>query len=259
MILCNYLFLWYTPCALSDHDLLLRKKRYVEQHTGRSHGKHSLLQPGDSYGNIVLNFQHAANGEFGFYARAFHKAGQALSEQIFSRNHYNDSDGCPTIFLYRHALELYLKAIVLHGETILSINGKTPLASRGILQRHTLHPFFPLLKRTFDAVGWTWDLDIEGLKTFEDIEELLRDFDTVDADSYTFRYPVDTRGNPSVPHRFMLHMPTFWKRMDVLLESLEGAVTGQEVTKDNMLDAAYDVKESMEEFEEAFDREDQEL
>jgi hypothetical protein len=227
----------------------------MEQHTGHSQGKHSLFQPGDSYGNIVLNFQHVANSEFGVYAHAFHTAGQALFQQTFDSSGYNDVDGCPIIFLYRHALELYLKAIVLHGETILSINGETLLANRSILQKHTLRLFFPLLKRTFDAVGWTWDLAIEGLRTYEELQELLRDFDTVDVGSYVFRYPVDTRGNPSVPHHFMVHMPTFCERLDALLESLEAAVMGLEVAEGNMLGAAYKAQEDMKGLDGSFDDE----
>jgi hypothetical protein len=211
----------------------------MEQHINSSRETHPLFSSDRSYGNIVLNFQHAANSEFGIYARAFHRAGQALFEQMFAKPSYNSLEGCPIIFLYRHALELYLKAVVLHGDVIMRLNGETLLTNRRLLQRHTLLPFLPLLKRTFDAVDWTWELDIEGLQTFEEVEELLRDFDAVDVGSYTFRYPVDTQGNPSVPHHFSVHMPTFCKRMDALLESLEAAVMGLEVTEDNMLEAAY--------------------
>lgn len=215
-----------------------------------SEEKHSLFQADHSYGNIVLNFQNAANSEFGVYARAFHTAGQALFERMLDKSSYNSLEGCPIIFLYRHALELYLKAIVLHGDVIMQINGKTLLTNRNLLQKHTLLPFLPLLKQTFSAVGWTWDLDIEGLHTFEEVEELLRDFETVDTGSYTFRYPVDTKGNPSVPHHFMVHMPTFCKRMDALLECLEAALMGLEVTEDKMLEAAYYAQESVEELDE---------
>ncbi len=222
----------------------------------RSGDKHSLFQASRSYGNIVLNFQHAANSEFGVYARAFHTAGRALFEQMFAKPSYNSLEGCPIIFLYRHALELYLKAIVLHGDVIMKINGKTLLTNRSLFQKHNLLPFFPLLKQTFDAVGWTWDLDIEGLRTFEEVEELLRDFEIVDLGSYTFRYPVDTKGNPSVPHHFMVHMPTFCKRMDALLESLEAAVMGLEVTEDEMLEAAYYTQEGLDEFDEYSNQQD---
>ncbi len=41
----------------------------MEQYPDRSR-MHSLFQAGQSYGNIVLNFQHAANTEFGVYARS---------------------------------------------------------------------------------------------------------------------------------------------------------------------------------------------
>ena len=221
----------------------------MEQHIDRSRDKRSLFQAGRSYGNIVLNSQRTADSEFGVYAHAFHKAGKALFEQMFDRSSYNSLEGCPIIFLYRHALELYLKAIVLHGEAIMQINGKTLLTNRKLLQKHSLLPFLPLLKQTFDAVGWTWDLDIEGLRTFEEVEELLRDFETVDLGSYTFRYPIDTKGSPSVPHHFMVHMPTFCKRMDALLTFLEAAVMGLEVTEDRMIEAAYHAQEGLEELE----------
>jgi len=215
----------------------------MEQSLDRLPDKHSLFRSGHTYGNVVLNFQDAASGEFGVYARAFHKAGQALFERMFAKSSYNSLEGCPIIFLYRHALELYLKAIMLHGEAILLMNGKTLIWNRSLLQKHSLLPFFPLLKQTFDAVGWTWELHIEGLRTFEEVEELLRDFETIDHASYTFRYPIDKKGNPSVPHHFIVHMPTFCERMDSLLESLEAALMGLEVTEDRMLEAAYYAQE----------------
>jgi hypothetical protein len=127
----------------------------MEQSIDRSRDKHSLFRTGHSYGNVVMNFQDAASSEFGVYARAFHTAGQALFERMFDKSSYNSLEGCPIIFLYRHAFELYLKAIVLHGEVILQMNGKTLLTNRSLLQKHSLLPFFPLLKQTFDAVGWT--------------------------------------------------------------------------------------------------------
>ncbi len=228
-------------------------KRQMEQHIDHSRDKHPLFRSDHSYGNIVLNFQHAANSKFGVYANAFHTAGQALFERMFDSGGYSDLEGCPIIFLYRHALELYLKAIVLHGDVIMQLNGKMLLTNRSLLQKHNLLPFFPLLRQTFGAVGWNWDLDIEGLHTFEEVEELLRDFDAVDVGSYTFRYPVDTKGNPSVPHHFSIHMPTFCKRMDALLESLEAALMGLEVTEDKMLEAAYYAQEGLEEFDESLD------
>lgn len=214
-------------------------------------GKLSLFQASHSYGNVVLNSENAANDEFGVYARAFHQAGQALFERMFDKNSYNSLEGCPIIFLYRHALELYLKAIVFSGDTIMQLTGKALLKNRGLLQKHSLLPFLPLLKQTFDAVGWTWELDIKGLHAFEEVGELLRDFETIDQGSHTFRYPIDTKGDPSVPAHFMVHMPTFCQRMDALLESLEAALMGLEVAKERMLEAAYSFQEGLKELDQS--------
>ena len=211
----------------------------MDQQMDLSSSKHSLFQAHRSYGNVVLIFQHAADHELGYYARAFHKAGQALTEQMFARASYNDLEACPIVFLYRHALELYLKATALIGDEIVQLNGGAPTNRKRLFTTHRLLPLLPLLKQTFEAVGWTWELEINGLRTYEEVEDLLRDFETVDPNSYTFRYPVDTEGHPSVPHHFMLHIPTFCKHMDALLESLEAAVMGLEVTKDEMIEAAY--------------------
>lgn len=70
------------------------------------------------------------------------------------------------------------------------------------------------------------------------VEELLREFDAVDPGSYTFRYPVNTQGQPSVPHHFMLYMPTFCHRKDVFLSALEAVIIGLAVTRGQMMEVA---------------------
>lgn len=80
-----------------------------------------LFKAGTGFGNAVLNFRDRADDEFDLYAQAFHRSGQLLAEQMLSKSGYNDLDACPIIFLYRHALELYLKAIARIGRTILEM------------------------------------------------------------------------------------------------------------------------------------------
>jgi hypothetical protein len=200
----------------------------------------SLFQAGSSYGNIVLNFQHAAPDEFSLYARAFHRAAQVLAEKMFDKAGYNSLEACPLVFLYRHALELYLKAIALVGIKIMQLKDEEASPkSEQLLKTHRLLPLLPLVRRTFDLVGWVWELEMNELRTFEEVERLLQEVETVDPGSFTFRYPVDTAGQPSVPHYFMLHVPTFCQQMDALLDALEAATMGLEVTWDQMLETAY--------------------
>ena len=203
-----------------------------------------LFQVGSYYGNVVLNILHDADQMlgFGFYARKFHEAGQALFERMFARASYSSLEACPIVFLYRHALELYLKGIVLIGCEISQLHGETLANRERLLKTHQLLPLLPPMKQTFGMVGWIWQIDIEGLRTFDEVEEVLRAFEEIDPGSYTFRYPVNTNGQPSVPHHFIFHMPTFCERMDTFLNMLEAAVMGLEVTRDQMMEAAYHAK-----------------
>src|SRR5260221_3227608 len=50
-----------------------RTKERMECSMEKAPHRLSLFQAGSSYGNIVLNFQHAAHDEFSLYARAFHQ------------------------------------------------------------------------------------------------------------------------------------------------------------------------------------------
>ena len=201
--------------------------------------KPSLFQASPSYGNVVLNFLHTADRELGLYAQAFHEAGQVLAERMFAHGGYSDLEACPIVFLYRHSLELYLKAIVLIGCDIMQRHGETLTDKERLFGNHRLLHLLPLIKRTFDAVGWTWHEDIEGLRTFEEVGELLQAFEKIDPGSYTFRYPVNTKGQPSVPHHFTFHMPTFCECMDAFLNMLEAAVMGLKVARDQIMEAAY--------------------
>lgn len=193
----------------------------------------SLFQIG-SYGNVVLNILDDPDWRlgFGFYARKFHEAGQALSERMFARAGYSCLDACPIVFLYRHARELYLKGIVLIGCEISQLYGETLTNQERLLTTHQLLPLLPLMKQTFDLVAWTWQTDTEGLRTFADIEELVRAFEEIDPGSYAFRYPVDRNGQAPIPYHFTFHMPTFCERMDALLNALSAAVMGLEVMRE---------------------------
>src|SRR5258708_25547442 len=77
-----------------------------------------------STANVALNFMDRAHDEFEVYADAYHRAAQALFEKHFRPQTNCDLDVLPIGFLYRHALELYLQAIVRRGNSLLSIYDK---------------------------------------------------------------------------------------------------------------------------------------
>jgi len=197
-----------------------------------------LFKSGENHGNAVLNFNYHASDEFDFYAQAFHSSAVKLVENMSSPHGFNDLDACPIIFLYRHSLELYLKAIGYIGQTILSLSATSQEITEKSLLGHKLIGFYPILRKVFSQVGWEWDLDTDGMRSFEDLEELLKDFDSIDEGSYTFRYPLDTKGEDSVSHHFVVNIPHFYNRMDQLLSRLDSACIELRKVRYSMLENA---------------------
>jgi hypothetical protein len=104
--------------------------------------------------NFVLNWRQSAEEEFDEYARAFHRAAKRLT-RVTGRRGYNDLDLCPILNCYRMSLELYLKAVVLHGNKMRLIRGQQTHVEYGELMKHGLVRLFPYVRATFnDAVIW---------------------------------------------------------------------------------------------------------
>ncbi len=151
--------------------------------------------------NIVLNFRNEPKKEFGEYAQAYQRAAKKLFD-LFSEYPdfvYNDLDGLPIVFLYRHAVELYLKSIVLRLNTILAIifyiDKKSNFKSNEKIATHDLE----CLRKTIvdlieDNKNSNDDLieiknEFSSSKTSETID-LLNKIIELDNSSFTFRYPT---------------------------------------------------------------------
>lgn len=117
------------------------------------------------HGNVVLNFMGRPESEFNVYASAFWRAGRLLAKSLAGGG-YRDMDACPIVFLYRHALELYMKSIVRRGKSLLSITGEKLIIPPRALERHELSPLLEPLRRVFTHVGWISKTNPEGRKMF---------------------------------------------------------------------------------------------
>jgi hypothetical protein len=132
----------------------------------------------------------------------------------------------PVVFLYRHALELYMKAVLLVGSPMLSIKGQREVDRQQLLKTHNLDVLRQDLERIFAAYGWEWDLGSPHFRTVDDFRAVVGEFHTVDAGSYAFRYPLDTKGSASLEEGFQFNLFEFCKILDELFPTLEGAAIG---------------------------------
>jgi hypothetical protein len=172
--------------AIFNEMIMLSKKALKGEVWGAFRGK-------AFHGNVVLNFRRFPKGEFATYGRSYHEAANRLVAIMKSR-HYRDPDACPIVFLYRHAIELYLKAIIHWGNMLLRINSRPIMAHKNIFQEHRLGVLLksvkPILKFMKQLDGW----GDSHFDCFHDVEKVLGELGQYDPRSYSFRYPVDTSG-----------------------------------------------------------------
>ncbi len=178
------------------------------------------------HGNVRFNFLSPAINQLWAFAAGYHDAGKALAAKMEASVGYRDYDGYPILFLYRHALELYLKAIVYRGAQLVKLRTNEVLDSAHLLTKHRLSLFLPAVRAILGSMDWRWDFEVSGLRSLDDFEALVRGIEAVDSDSYCFRYPVTKTGDAAHPRHLVINVIAFAKRMDPVLDLFAGAVTG---------------------------------
>jgi hypothetical protein len=209
-----------------------------EANTTNGNDDHRLFRPGRSRGDTVLNYKVDPKSELASYGHAFHEAGRRLVERLMERRR-GDFDlypfsVCPIVFLYRHALELHLKAVIVWGAAILGVR-RQPAPDEDF-RSHSLKKLLADVRRVFEGVGWGWSW--EEAPTPTEFEELVAELDEIDAGSYAFRYPIDRKGESSVPERFSFNVADFAKKLDPILEMLHGADLGLSELRDCVVESA---------------------
>lgn len=187
----------------------------------------------DIHGNVVFNMNDLPIDQISVCAKSYHDAGKLLVGRLSSSRVYSDYDGYPILFLYRHALELYLKAIVYRLLSLCRLLSNdeadsSTLTEKKFLARHELLPMLPSIEAGFHAMGWVWELDDCPIRSWEDFRALVTEIEKLDPRSYSFRYPMQKDGSAALPQHLIINVITFASNMDPLLELLDGALTGIE-------------------------------
>ena len=159
--------------------------------------KRLFVDTKQSHGTVVLNWVGTPEREFKFYGEAFHETGKALVGQLKNDPRFGlhgsppDSfKALPIVYMYRHATELYLKGIILAGAGVLPLRGKRELDLKAVLITHSLLQLLQDVERIFEAFGWDWDFELRGFRSLADFRSVISELQSVDAQSYAFRYPT---------------------------------------------------------------------
>jgi hypothetical protein len=187
---------------------------------------HWVFQSRNPHGNVVFNFHRNAIDDLAPFAEGYHQAGKRLAGMLEASSGYRDFDGYPILFLYRHALELYMKAIVYRGAQLLQLLDIEKLDTSKLFKHHRPSLFLPGVKAVFDGIGWNWDTKTIGISNFEDFRELVKGIEELDPESYNFRYPTDTKGQAALSHHTVVNAIGLSRNMDPILDLLAAAVLG---------------------------------
>jgi hypothetical protein len=188
------------------------------------------------YRNVVLNWASNPKGEFVLYGDAYHAAGKKLLEAYAASRGY-DLDSVPIVFLYRQALELNLKSAIIHGNSILRLEGRPEVADEEIFRSHSLIKLFVAVEKIIESMGWKDGYAKGCIENFEDCRRIIEDFNKIDPQSYAFRYPIDTKGKGSLSHHFAFDVHLFAERLDPLIELLSGTAMVLDDMYDGMREA----------------------
>jgi hypothetical protein len=185
---------------------------------------HPFFQPHPIQGWVTFKVHPDAVKDLESYAAGYHDAAKTLAAKMHRSRHPPHFSGFPVLFLYRHALELYLKAVVYLGTQLITMRGGQEIKVDGLLKEHSLQRLVPPLEKVLEGLGWLKEFRSRGIRSFRDFRKLVGRIDQFDSGSYAFRYPVNTKGHRALPEAFFMNALGFAKSLDPILELLDTAI-----------------------------------
>lgn len=188
------------------------------------------LKPRTGERESGTRFSRDPIGEFGYYGGAFLRSARTLRRSLRRRRAHFQSDMVPLLYLYRHAIELLAKGTILAGNELASARGRGKRA-QDILDAfarsgHALPPLVPRIRDAFAEAGWEWHWPNTAVESWADFEEVIADLASLDPASFSFRYPVSLKGQPTAVEGFGLASTV--ATLDHLAEALDTAIFGME-------------------------------
>ena len=179
-------------------------------------------QPEDKLGMTLAAF--GTEYALGEYARAYWRAARTITDRGDLRREERPNYDCfPVAFLYRHALELAVKSLLVQYQNA------TGIPTEDVLKRgHRLSQLIPYLRRLKAAFQMTFERVEAGRMTLAGLEQVLLEWDRYDANAETFRYSMRKSGEPTLPaDDFMIDLERFSATMDAALNfifAVDGAL-----------------------------------
>ena len=178
--------------------------------------------------NFVISFRPDLEQDFGAFAKGYALAASNLAEKLLEKSHFPDYEAYPVVFLYRHAFELYLKGFYYRAKRISFFKKSQSVEHQGKID-HSLVPFAETFQKICAAL---FSHDNELLQLADKIIRFANEFEEIDLDSFSYRYPMGKKGNKITAHHQIVNLFSFHQSMQELLDELEIIDFGLDMTED---------------------------
>lgn len=166
--------------------------------------------------NIVSSFTENPKYDFGSYAKGYHNAARKLANLFLEQSSFNDCDGYPIVFLYRHSFELYMKNIIYWGIRLTDFKNST-IDSK--LYNHHKLVELSFLCCNILKILFPDDSDIHDIT--KKIRYYADEFSSLDPDSFSYRYPINKSGDYSTNKHQIVSITSLSINMNELLDICE--------------------------------------
>ncbi len=136
--------------------------------------------------SACVNWLTQSPSNWHLYATGYRYGARALLDQLLETTFHRDTLVYPIIFLYRQAIELWLKCILKRGAELFDDAGVEDLGHREIDKLWVACR--KLLERMQDSLP----------DEIETIQANIIEFSDLDKRSFAFRYPTTKQGQPSL-------------------------------------------------------------
>lgn len=161
--------------------------------------------------NAILNYGF---NNFDFYADGYRKAANVLVNECVADRGVNDIYVYPIVFLSRQYLELRLKEVILGLNYCIDGQKKFP-------QHHKIDDLWNEFIELYQRIGE--DIAQQDLKN---AQRLIREFASMDSDSFAFRYPENKSGRDTIKRGTIVNLRNFGEVMNRIARLLD-AVSDQ--------------------------------
>src|SRR5262245_12930551 len=170
-----------------------------------------FLAGDDWWHNACVGWSHE---QWQGYAEGYRLAADLLVQHVSDTKSNQDFLIYPIVFLYRQAIEVALKYLLLTGSQLLDLKPVIP----------NQHRLVPLWKQCRVILERVWP---EGPKEELDaVGEVLHQFDGRDPVSTVFRYPVDTSGRASLSVSEQINIRNFSEVANRVFSLLDASGSG---------------------------------